>query len=130
MFRRFYGETDEDQLLYLGKKVKATIITFIIGIVCIIIGLIGEMLNSEIAGVMGFAGLIYVIMMYYWGWGFMKMFFGYATFGAIFSGNVVIGVIIILAYVFLGLFFGIFNSFVGILRYIYLKVKYKKRTGD
>ena len=130
MFRRLYGETDEDQLFYLGKKVKTTVIAFIIGVVCVVVGLIGEMLNSEIAGVMGFAGLIYVIMVYYWGWGFMKAFFGYATFGSIFSGNVVIGVIIFMAYVFLGAFFGIFNAFVGVLRYIYLRVKYKNRAEE
>lgn len=128
MFRKLYGETDEEQLFYLEKKVKATVIAFIIGIICVIIGLIGEAFNSGIAGVAGFAGLIYVVMVYYWGWGFMKAFFGYATFGSIFSGNMVIGVIIFMAYVFIGAFFGIFNAFVGVLRYIYLRVKYKKQA--
>ena len=128
MFRRLYGETEEDQLIYLGKRVKATAIAFIIGVICVIIGLIGAALKSEIAGVAGFAGLIYVVMVYYWGWGFMKAFFGYATFGSIFSGNMVIGVIIFMAYVFVGAFFGIFNAFVGILRYIYLRVKYKNQS--
>ena len=113
MFRRLYGETDEDQLFYLGKKVKTTVIALIIGIVCVIIGLIGEMLNSEIASVMGFAGLIYVIMVYYWGWGFMKAFFGYESFRT-----------------YEGAFFGIFNAFIGVLRYIYLRVKYKNRSEE
>ncbi len=130
MFRKLYGETDEDQLFYLGKKVKTTVIALVIGIACVIIGLIGERLNNEIAGVMGFVGLIYVIMVYYWGWGFMKAFFGYVTIGSIFSGNVVIGVIIFIAYVFLGAFFGIFNAFIGVLRYIYLRVKYKNRSEE
>ena len=128
MFRRLYGETEEDQLFYLRKKVKATLIAFIIGIVCVVIGLIGAMLHSKMEDVAGFAGLIYVIMVYYWGLGFMKAFFGFATFGSIFSGNMVIGILIFLAYVFLGFFFGIFNAFVGVLRYIYLRVKYKNHA--
>lgn len=127
MFRKLYGETDEDQLYYLGKKVKATVIAVIIGLIVLFIGFIGAKLDNNLVAGLAISEILLVLMAYYWGWGFMKAMFGYATFGMIFSGNMVIGVLILLAYVFLGYFLGIFNAFIGILRYIYLRVKYKNQ---
>lgn len=129
MFRKLYGETEEDQLYYLGKKIKITAIMVAIGVVCIIVGLIGQKLDNQLSSLFGISEVIYVIIAYFWGWGFMKSLLGIVSFGVFVSGNWIISVIVLTVYVLLGGFFGVANVFIGILRYIYLRVKNKSGKG-
>lgn len=126
MFRKLYGETEEDQLYYLGKKVRTTVIMTAVSIVAVLVWFILSLVGSYNGLLASIPVILYVVAVYMWGWGFMKAFFGITSFGAIFSGNVVISALIIFIYIFGGAILGMINFVVGTLRFIYLRVKHKK----
>lgn len=111
MFERLFGNTVEEQLSYLQPRIMITAPV-------IIIGLLGIALGAN-------TGLVMVIAAYVWAWDFMKRWFGATTIGALFSGNVVIGVIIAVAYLCIGYIIGLVVFLFGFIRYIQLKFVYK-----
>lgn len=117
MFRRLFGETEEEQLKYLKTRVILTLGS----IALMIVG--GLIVGLESTG--GFA----VIMLFVWGWGAVKALFGFASAAALFSGNVIIGSMIFLLYAMIAYLAGIFCAAVGTGRYFYLLIKRKKEAG-
>lgn len=107
MFSRLFGITEEDQLRYLMPRVIITVISLILMF-------------------FGLAPVFALVMMFAWGWNAVKSMFGIASIGIIFSGNVMIGVVIFVLYVILAYLIGIFCALLGIGRYIYLLVKKHK----
>ncbi|MGN0578089.1 MAG: hypothetical protein ACI4J4_05675 [Ruminiclostridium sp.] len=95
MFEKLYGETEEIQFEFLKKRL---------------------IISAILLPVFGIA-------IYMWGWSFLKNWFGWATVGAIFTGNIVFGVVIIVLFLLVGALVGIVNLFMGIGRFIYLCVK-------
>ena len=67
-----------------------------------------------------------IVLLFVWGWPVVKGLFGITAIGAIFSGNVVIGVVLFVVYLTLAYFLGIIFAFIGTIRYIYLRIKYGK----
>lgn len=117
MFRRLFGETDEQQIQYLSSRVLLTLLTFVASLLALLL------FKTDITA------LIAVVMLFGWGWNAVKSLFGIATVGAIFSGNVVFGVVIFVFYVIIAYLVGILCAFLGIGRYIYLKIKrYTQRS--
>lgn len=110
MFERLFGNSMEDQLIYLQPRVWFTTPVFIIGIIAMVFGSGG--------------GTIIALAAYVWAWTFMKNWFGITTIGALFSGNVVIGVILFVAYLVIGYFIGLIVFLFGLIRYIQLKLMY------
>ena len=104
MFKRLFGETEEDQLKFLQPKAIITVISIVL---CFFD------LTSVFA----------LVMLFIWGWGVVKSLFGIASIGAIFSGNVVFGCVIFVLYVFVAYFAGIVCALLGTGRYVYLLVK-------
>ena len=125
MFKKLFGETELEQLQYLQWRALITLSLIAILIVALIMSLIGI---DSIAGVFG--GIaemgIAIIMLFIWGWGVIKRLFGIVTIGAIFSNNIVIGVILFILYFMLAYFLGIIVGFIGTCRFVYLKVKLGK----
>lgn len=76
---------------------------------------------SEI--IYGIGGIVLFIALFMWGFGAIKRLFGIGTIGAIFSGNVVFGVVIFVLCMMAAYFVSIFVAFLGVGRYIYLKIK-------
>ena len=114
MFARLFGETEELQIQNLTKKVALTGI----GIVCYVIGLLFYQLSLEtVGGIFGsIGGIALFVAMFLWG-------FGIGSVGAIFSGNVVIGAAIFVVCMLAAYFISLVVAFIGIGRYIYLRVK-------
>ena len=112
MFNRIFGGSDAEQLQFLE-------IRSIITIVALVVAFIASFFSSEALG------LIAVVMLFIWGWNVTKNWFGITTLGAIFSGNVVIGVIIFMFYLIVAYLVGIVFAFLGVGRWIYLKMKYR-----
>lgn len=112
MFERLFGNTMEEQLIYLQPRVVFTVLALIVGFVVMAFGSNG--------------GLVIAIAAYVWAWTFMKNWFGITTIGALFSGNIVIGVILFFVYLVIGYFIGLMVFLLGLVRYIQLKVIYKK----
>ncbi len=119
MFRKLFGETETMQLRYLQPRVIITAIDLVL----ILIGII-----AKSGGILELAGGIFAILALVWAWSFMKAWFGWTTFGAIFTGNIVFGVIIFLLYIIVGYLLGMVSFIIGTGRYIYLLVK-RSQTG-
>lgn len=112
MFERLFGNTPEEQLLYLQPRVLLTAPVIIIGFIAMAFGSGGS--------------AIIAIAAYIWAWSFLKKWFGITTLGALFSGNVVIGVILFVLYLAIGYFIGLIVFLLGLIRYIQLKLMYMK----
>ena len=112
MFNRIFGGSDAEQLRFLEVR-------SIITIVALVIALVASIFSPEALG------LIALVMLFVWGWNVVKKWFGITAIGAIFSGNVVIGVILFMIYILIAYFVGIVFAFLGVGRWIYLKVKYR-----
>ena len=111
MFKKLFGETEEEQFELLKKQLLITLACFAVGgIIAIAIPPLGMVIGM-------------VIPCYFiWGKDAMKAMSGAATFGAIFGGyrNIVIGVLVFLAYLFLGYIAAFVCLVLGICRFIYL----------
>lgn len=114
MFKKLYGETEEMQFKYLRWRV---ILTF----ADLILMVIGLLIDTQVGSVFG--GLL-VILAWMWAWGFMRTWFGWTSFAAIFTGNLIFGIIIVMLYVFIGYILGLFGFLLGTGRFIYLCVKH------
>lgn len=112
MFDRIFGGTVEEQLDFLGKCLTLTIVACIVGAV-------GSIFGSE-----EFA-LIFSLIPLIWGWSVIKNWFGFASLASIFTGNVVIGVLVFMLYIFIAFISGMFFALLGLGRWIYLIIKYR-----
>lgn len=121
MFEKIFGETEELQLQNLQKKV----ILSGIGLGGCLIGLLLLLFKLDSVGeiVYGIGGISLFIALFMWGFGAIKKLFGIGTIGAIFSRNVVFGVVIFVLCIMAAYLISIFVAFLGVGRYIYLKVK-------
>ena len=111
MFERLFGPSEEAQMAYLQKKIILTLILVVIDVILLIT--VREFGLTTIA-------------CYIWGWGVMKALFGITTVGAIFSRNAVIAAIFIVAYLIIGAICGTICMFLGVGRFIYLKIKFSQ----
>ena len=112
MFERLFGYTREQQMRYLQPRVLITAPVIILGFLAMLLG--------------SSSGAIVAIAAYVWAWTFMKNWFGITSIGAIFSGNIVIGVFLFLAYLVIGYFIGLITFLLGLIRYIQLKLTYMR----
>lgn len=110
MFRRIFGGSDSDQLRFLEWRSIVTIIA-------LVAALIGYSHNSDSLI------LIAVVLLFLWGWGVLRNWFGFTTVSSLLSNNVAIGVIFFLIYLCAAYLIGIVFAFIGILRWIYLRIK-------
>lgn len=124
MIKKLFGETEEQQFEYLKKRLFA----FAIGVAILLIGGLlmgmGVPFGTQIAEL---GTMVCAIVWLVFGWAIMKGVFGFATFGAVFSRNVVIGVVIFVLFITIGYFGGIFVTFIGLCRFFVLL---KKRKGN
>lgn len=111
MFNRIFGGSDAEQLAFLETR-------SVITIAALVIALVASLFAPEASA------LIAVVMLFIWGWGVVKSLFGITTLGAVFSGNIVIGVVLFVLYLIVAYFAGIVFAFLGVGRWIYLKYKY------
>lgn len=108
MFQRLFGESDTQQLQYLQTRVIITIISVFL---CFL----------------DLTSIFALVMLFVWGWSVVKSLFGFATVGAIFSGNIMLGSIIFLFYIIIAYLAGMVCAVLGTGRYIYLIVKKAKK---
>ena len=124
MFSRLFGETEEIQFKNLKPKAILTILGLIVGLVGILLTLIGIQSIGET--LLSISGIILFILLFIWGFGAIRTLFGFSTIGAIFSGNVVFGVVIFVFCMMAAYFISIFIAFLGVGRFIYLKIKFSQ----
>ena len=124
MFARLFGPGEEDQLQFLHNRVILTGAGMICGILGMILNAVGI---SSIGGILGgIGGIALFVALFLWGFGAIRTLIGFGSIGAIFSGNVVLGVVIFMFCVVAAYFISIFIALIGLYRYIYLRVKFSK----
>ncbi len=130
MFERLFGATEAEQLHYLQSRVIITAAGLAVGIVSCLLSIIPVDGISAIGKVlMSVTGLIFLVAMFMWGFGAIKSLLGWGSVGAIFSGNVVIGVVIFMFCAVIAYLISIVVALLGIGRFIYLKVKVSANRG-
>lgn len=112
MLDRIFGGSDEEQLRFLEVR-------SIITILALIVAFVGSFFSTEVPA------LLAVVMLFIWGWNVVKNWLGITTLGAIFSGNIVIGVVLFMVYLIVAYLAGVVFAFLGVGRWIYLKIKYR-----
>lgn len=115
MFSRIFGGSDEEQLQFLEVR-------SIITIAALLITFVASFFTTDAIA------LVAIVMLFIWGWSVIKNWFGITTLGAFFSGNIVIGVILFTIYLIVAYLAGILFAFLGVGRWIYLKIKYRNRA--
>ena len=110
MFQRFFGGTVEEQIEYLQWRVIVTVVS----IAACALGFLVFQSN--------WTPIIALVMLFVWGWNVVKTWFGFTTIAAIFTGNIVFGVVIFVFYVVVAYLSGVIFALLGSGRYIYLKV--------
>lgn len=120
MFSKMFGGTEVEQLKYLKVRVILTAACFAAMLVGALLFLCGLGFG---AGLIETGGGALAIMALVWAWSFMRAWFGWASLGALFTGNIVLGVVIMVLYVTIGYIFGLIAMCIGIGRFIYLSVK-------
>ena len=114
MFEKLFGGTKEEQLAYLQTRLLLTAPIIIGGIVVLSAG--GSSRGSAVIA----------LAAYVWAWTFLKNWLGITTLGALFSGNIAIGVILFCVYLVLGYVIGLATFALGLIRYIQLKISVRK----
>ena len=124
MVKKLFGETEEQQFMYLQPRLLA----LGIGIVILLVGFLLIKIGISFGEAIGSIGAcICIIIMFMFAWLIMKKILGITTIGALLSGNVVIGVVIFVLFILIGYLGGIFVAFVGLCRFFVLL---KKRKGN
>ena len=121
MIKKLFGETDEKQFMYL----KPRLIALGVGIVLLLIGFLLMQVGTSFGETIGSLGT--VIVLFIFGWSIMRGLLGFASIGALFSGNIVVGVVIFVLFIMIGYLGGFFVAFVGLCRFFMLL---KKRKGN
>lgn len=127
IFAKLFGETEELEIQNLEKKVFLTGI----GIVGMLVAGLLFLVKLDPVGrvVGGIGGLVVLVALFKWGFGALKMLLKIGSIGALFSRNVILGAAIIVICVMAAYFVSLFVAFIGIGRYIYLKVKKSQERG-
>ncbi|MBO5069359.1 MAG: hypothetical protein J6C12_07085 [Lachnospiraceae bacterium] len=124
MIKKLFGETEEEQFKYLQPRLFA----LGVGVIALLIGVLLMQIGVPFGDAIGSVGTgICVIVLLVFGWTIMRNLFGFASLGALFSGNVVIGVVIFVLFIMIGYLGGFFVSIVGLCRFFVLL---KKRKGN
>lgn len=122
MITKLFGETEEEQFRYLQPR----LIAFAIGIAFSLIGFllfqVGVSFGEQIAQM---GAIVFAIVCLIFGWTIMRGIFGYATVGALLSNNVVVGIVIMMLFLFLGYLGGFFVAIIGLCRFLALLKKRK-----
>lgn len=124
MLRKLFGETEEEQYHYLRPR----LIALCVGVIFLLVGILFGKIYPPVGEIIGQLGiLICVICFLIFGWSIMRGFLGFATVGALFSNNVVSGVVILALYIIVGYLGGIIVAVIGLCRFLLLL---KKRKGS
>lgn len=122
MIKKLFGETEEEQYRYL----KPRLIAFGVGLIVLLIGFLLDLLGTNFGEIFfGLGGAVCFIDLLIFGWAFMRGLFGIASVGILFSRNVVLAVVILFIYFFIGYIGGLVAAVMGLCRFFVLAKKGK-----
>lgn len=109
MLERLFGLNQDEQFTYLAPRILITGSVIIIGVI-----------TMAVSG--GGGGMIVAIAALYWAGEFLRNWFGLTVFAALFSRNIVIGLLLIIAYIVIGYCVGLVTFAVAFVRFIFLLI--------
>ncbi len=127
MYQKLFGQTEEEQLQYLGKRVWLTVASLVVMLLGMVFQEVGPDTIGDVCSAAG-TGLL-MVALFLWGFHAVKALLGLGGVGAIFSGNVVLGVVIFVFAVLLAYVISIVIALLGIGRYVNLKIRAKKAVS-
>lgn len=124
MYQKLFGQTEAEQLQYLGKRVWLTVASLVLMLLGMVLQQVGPYAAGQACGGAG-TGLL-LVALFLWGFHAVKVLLGFGSVGAIFSGNVVLGAAVFLFAVLLAYVISIVIALLGIGHYVNLKIRAKK----
>lgn len=112
MFKRLFGPTTADQLVYLENRIWPSLAVIVLSFIA----------SFFVNGALGIIALVIL----YWGWSGVKNWFGFAAFTTILAGydNLMLGVLVGVFYLLVAYFAGVFIFLLGVVRYGMLKLQH------
>ncbi len=125
MIKKLFGETPEEQYRYLKPRLIAAGLSLVLPLLGGLFHLVGL---DGIGGTLAAIGTpLFAIVMLIFGKALLKGLFGIASFGVLFSNNVVLGVIVLILYLTVGYFGGLVVAVIGLCRFLTLLKQQKGR---
>lgn len=117
MFKRLFGNTIEEELSFIQPRLIVTLVVLAVSVAAALLHI------GDLSAVIG------AIFLFVWGWPAVKKLFFITTVGALFSRNIIIGVVLFLIYVCLSYLLGVFVALIALCRFIYLEVVLNQKKG-
>ena len=122
MLRKLFGETDEEQFMYLKPRLIVLGVAAVLVLIAWLLSLTGAGISEMILS----AGqLVWIIITLNFGWAILRGLFGIASIGVLFSRNFIFGAAIFVIYIMVGWVGGIVVSVIGLCRFLVLLKKRK-----
>ncbi|MCI6991105.1 MAG: hypothetical protein MR910_06770 [Clostridiales bacterium] len=127
MYQKLFGQTEEEQMQYLSKRVWVTAAGLVLVLLSAVFRAAGLSTMQSLCSAVG--GVLLLVVMFLWGFHAVKALLGLGGVGAIFSGNVVLGVVIFVFAVLLAYVISLVIALLGIGRYVTLCIRARKGVG-
>lgn len=122
--REIFGETPEEQYQYLKPRLMAAAISLVLLLLGGVLYLLGLTFGEVLAGA---GSILFAVVTLVFGWAILRGLLGFASFGVLFSNNVVLGAVIFVLYITLGYFGGLIVAVIGLCRFLVLLKDRKHR---
>lgn len=124
MIEKLFGETPEEQYQYLKPRLMAAAISLALLLLGGVLYLLGLTFGEVLAGA---GSILFAVVTLVFGWAILRGLLGFASFGVLFSNNVVLGAVIFVLYITLGYFGGLIVAVIGLCRFLVLLKDRKHR---
>ena len=126
MVEKLFGVGAEAQYAYLKPRLTALAVSLALSLAGGLLMLLGLRQFGRLLGGLGVGA--FAIVMLVFGWAILRGLFGIASFGVLFSGNIVLGVVVFVLYITVGYFGGMAVAVIGLCRFLTL-LKERRSSG-
>lgn len=126
MVEKLFGVGAEAQYMYLKPRLTALAVSLALSLAGGLLMLLGLRQFGRLLGGLG-VGAVAIVMLVF-GWAILRGLFGVTSLGILFSGNIVLGVVVFVLYITVGYFGGMVVAVIGLCRFLTL-LKERRSSG-
>ncbi len=126
MVEKLFGVGAEAQYTYLKPRLTALAVSLALSLAGGLLMLLGLRQFGRLLGGLGVGA--FAIVMLVFGWAILRGLFGVTSLGILFSGNIVLGVVVFVLYITVGYFGGMVVAVIGLCRFLTL-LKERRSSG-
>lgn len=126
MVEKLFGVGTEAQYAYLKPRLTALAVSLALSLAGGLLMLLGLRQFGRLLGGLGVGA--FAIVMLVFGWAILRGLFGVTSLGILFSGNIVLGVVVFVLYITVGYFGGMVVAVIGLCRFLTL-LKERRSSG-